>query len=109
MGGSFAEPAFRSIAYNGRYIVIGFAAGSIPSLPFNVPLLKSASIVGAIAGIFMAREPERHRENVSELLDFYRRGKLRPAIGGRYPLARASDAIRWLTDRRAVGKILVDM
>lgn len=109
VGGSFAEPAFRSIAYNGRYIVIGFAAGSIPSLPFNLPLLKSASIVGAIAGIFMAREPERHRENVAELLDFYRQGKLRPAIGGRYPLARASDAIRWLADRRAVGKILVDM
>lgn len=109
VGGAFAEPAFRSIAYNGRYVVIGFAAGKIPALPFNLPLLKSASIVGAIAGVFMAKEPDKHRENVAELLDFYRQGKLRPAIGGRFPLERASEAIRWLADRRAVGKILIDI
>lgn len=108
VGGAFAEPAFRSIAYNGRYVVIGFAAGAIPSLPFNLPLLKSASIVGAIAGVFMAKEPARHRENVAELLEFYRRGMLRPAIGGSYPLSQAASAIRLLTDRRAIGKILLE-
>lgn len=107
VGGAFAEPAFRSIGYNGRYVVIGFAAGTIPSLPFNLPLLKSASIVGAIAGVFMVKEPELHRQNVAELLEFYRQGKLKPVIGGSYPLSQAASAIRLLTDRRAIGKILL--
>lgn len=107
VGGAFAEPAFRSIAYKGRYVVIGFAAGEIPSLPFNLPLLKSASIVGAIAGVFMVKEPAAHRANVADLLDFYREGKLKPSGGGSYPLAEAACAIRVLADRRAVGKILL--
>ncbi|CCW17086.1 Quinone oxidoreductase [Sphingobium indicum BiD32] len=108
VGGDMAEPAFRSIAYNGRYVVIGFAAGSIPSLPFNLPLLKSASIVGAIAGIFMVKEPDAHRQNVGELLDFYREGRLKPTIGARFALEHAARAIRWLADRKAIGKIILD-
>lgn len=107
VGGDLAEPAFRSIAYSGRYVVVGFAAGSIPSLPFNLPLLKSASIVGAIAGIFMTKEPEAHRQNVQELLALYRGGHLRPNIGGCYPLSAAGTAIRHLADRRAIGKIIL--
>ncbi|MGE0596168.1 MAG: NADPH:quinone oxidoreductase family protein [Hyphomonadaceae bacterium] len=107
VGGAFAEPAFRSIAYNGRYVVIGFAAGSIPSLPLNLPLLKSASLVGAIVGVFMDKEPDIYEQNVEDLLALYAKNRLKPVVSQVLPLRQAADAIRALTDRRAVGKIVL--
>lgn len=107
VGGPFAEPALRSIAYNGRYLIIGFAAGSIPSLAFNLPLLKSASVIGAIAGVFMEKEPKAHARNVSELLDLYEQGRLKPVVSQILPLSRASSAIRALAERKALGKIIL--
>lgn len=107
VGGALAEPAFRSIAWNGRYLIIGFAAGEIPRLPFNLPLLKGASIVGAICGIFATKEPQAYRRNLEELLGFYVEGKLQPHISKHFDLGQGSEAIQWIADRRATGKIVV--
>jgi len=106
VGGSYAEPALRSIAWDGRYLVVGFAAG-IPKIPLNLPLLKGCYIVGVFWGEFVNRNPERHARNAAELFQMYEAGHLRPHISGRYPLARGGEAIAQLASRAAVGKILV--
>lgn len=107
VGGDYSEPAFRSIAYGGRYLIIGFAAGDIPRLPLNLPLLKGAALVGVIAGTFMSVEPEASAQNVAELLELYERGLLRPTISRVLPLPRAGEALAALADRKAVGKIIL--
>ncbi|HSS09290.1 MAG TPA: NADPH:quinone oxidoreductase family protein [Acidimicrobiales bacterium] len=107
VGGPYSEPALRSTAWNGRFLVIGFAAGDIPKIPLNLPLLKGCSVVGVFWGAFAAREPERHRENVAELVRWWQEGKLRPHVSSTYPLDRASEAIRELADRKAKGKVVV--
>lgn len=107
VGGDYAEPAFRSIAYNGRYLVVGFAGGEIPRLPLNLPLLKGASAVGVFAGNFMKREPEENARNMAELMAMYERGRLKPTISRTLPLSRAAEAIGDLADRKAVGKIIL--
>ena len=107
VGGEYSEPALRSTAWNGRFLVIGFAAGDIPKIPLNLPLLKGCDIVGVFWGSFVSREPKRHRENVNELMRMWQEGKLRPHVSSIYPLARASEAIRELADRKAKGKIVV--
>jgi NADPH:quinone reductase len=107
VGGDFAEPAFRSIAWNGRYLVVGFAAGPIPSLPLNLPLLKGAAIVGVFWGQFTMLEPEVHRANIAELFAWYGEGKLRPHVGVTFPLADGAQAIRMLMNRQAQGKVIV--
>lgn len=107
VGGSYSEPALRSIAWNGRFLVIGFAAGDIPKIPLNLALLKGCSIVGVFWGSFVGREPARHRANVDELMDWWRQGRLRPHISAEYPLERAAEAIRELADRKAKGKVVV--
>ncbi|MCP5431697.1 MAG: NADPH:quinone oxidoreductase family protein [Alphaproteobacteria bacterium] len=109
VGGAYAEPAFRAIAWKGRYLVIGFAAGDIPRLPLNLPLLKGASVVGVFWGQFAALEAEANRTNVKELLALYEKGAIKPHISARYPLAKAGQAIRDLMDRKATGKIVVTM
>ena len=80
VGDRFAEPAFRGIAWNGRYLVVGFAGGAIPSLPLNLPLIKGASIVGVFWGAFTQAEPALHRDNMAELLAWYNAGKLKPHL-----------------------------
>jgi len=107
VGGDYAEPAFRAIAWNGRYLVIGFPAG-IPKLPLNLPLLKGASLVGVFWGAHTMREPERHAENVRALLDLYEAGRIRPRISDTYPLAEAGRALQALADRTATGKLVLD-
>lgn len=107
VGGAYAEPAIRSTAWNGRYLVIGFAAGDIPRIPLNLPLLRGCSIVGVFWGSFAGREPERHQANVTELVDWWSEGKLEPHTSAVYPLERAADALKDLAERRALGKVVV--
>jgi NADPH2:quinone reductase len=107
VGGPYSEPALRAIAWDGRFLVVGFAAGEIPRVPLNLPLLKQCSIVGVFWGAFVGREPDRHRRNVDELVALWREGAIHPHISATYPLERASEAIRELADRRALGKVVV--
>ena len=107
VGGRFSEPALRSMAWDGRFLVIGFAAGDIPRIPLNLALLKGCSIVGVFWGAFVGREPAWHRRNVDELLGWWREGKLRPHVSATYPLERGAEAIADLEQRRALGKVVV--
>lgn len=107
VGDRLAEPAFRSIAWNGRYLVIGFAGGEIPKLPLNLPLIKGASIVGVFWGAFTAHEPEVHAANMRELVGWLSEGRLKPHVGARLPLAEGGRAIRMLMDRQAMGKVIL--
>ena len=84
VGGQYAEPAFRSITWRGRYLVIGFAAGPIPALPWNLPLLKGASIMGVFWGSFLKNEPANHMTNMRELMTLLQQGKLNPLISSIY-------------------------
>ena len=107
VGGRFTEPAFRSIAWRGRYLVIGFAAGQIPSLPLNLALLKGASIVGVFWGDFTRREPARHLEGMREMFGWLQSGTLRPHVSARYPLEAVSQALEDMAGRKVTGKILI--
>jgi NADPH2:quinone reductase len=107
VGDKYAEPAFRSIAWNGRYLVVGFAAGEIPKLPLNLPLIKGASIVGVFWGAFTAHEPKLHEANMAELLKWFAEGKLKPHVSAHLPLERGGEAIRMLMDRKAKGKVIL--
>ncbi len=106
VGGDYAEPALRAMDWDGRYLVVGFPAG-IPSLPLNLTLLKSVSVVGVFWGAAVARDPKGHAANMAELMQFWREGKIRPRISQVYPLERAGEAIKALGDRKAMGKIVV--
>lgn len=109
VGDKYAEPAFRSIGWNGRYLVVGFAAGEIPKLPLNLALIKGAAIVGVFWGAFTAREPKLHLANMAELLEWLGEGKLKPYISKQFSLDDGAQAIRWMMDRKAMGKVLVRM
>lgn len=106
VGGDYAEAALRAIAWEGRFLVIGFPAG-IPRIPLNLALLKGCDIVGVFWGDFIRRNPGRHLTNVHELLVLYEKGQIKPRISKRFPLAQAADAIAWLASRQAVGKVVV--
>jgi NADPH2:quinone reductase len=106
VGGDYAEPAVRALNWDGRFLVIGFPAG-IPKLPLNLTLLKSCQVVGVFWGAFVARDPKGHADNMADLFRLYQAGKIRPHISSRYPLARAADAIKELSERRAKGKVVV--
>ncbi len=106
VGGPRAEQALRAIAWEGRFLVIGFTAG-IPSIPLNLALLKSCQIVGVFFGAMTARDPALSREISDELTALVANGDLRPHVAGRYPLERAGEALRALIDRTAVGKVVV--
>ena len=107
VGGAYTEAALRATAWNGRYLVIGFAAGEIPKIPANLFLLKGAAMVGVFFGQFMMREPARARAELTEILTQIRDGKLRPHISARYPLAEAPRALDDIANRRAQGKIVL--
>ena len=107
VGGAFAEPAFRSIAWRGRYLVIGFAGGQIPALPWNLPLLKGASVVGVFWGDFVRREPEANARMLGTLASQYARGQIKPVIDTLLPLSRLSEAYQRLQDRAILGKIVM--
>ncbi len=108
VGGAYAEPALRSIAWKGRYLVVGFPAG-IPSVPLNLALLKGCQIVGVFWGASVFREPDAHAENLSELFDLYAAGKVKPRITARFPLSEGAAAIELLSQRFVLGKVVVTM
>lgn len=108
VGGNYAEPAVRAMNWEGRFLVIGFPAG-IPKLPLNLTLLKSCDVRGVFWGAAVARDPKAHQQNVKELFDLYKAGKIRPHVSNIYPMEQAADAIRELQDRRAQGKVVVTM
>ena len=107
VGGDLAEPAFRSIGWRGRHLVIGFAGGEIPRIPLNLPLLKGASIVGVFWGAYIAREASEFRKDMATLVGWLNEGRIRPRVSGRYGLDEAPQAIKDLAERRATGKIIV--
>jgi NADPH2:quinone reductase len=107
VGGDYSEAALRGMAWNGRFLVIGFTAGSIPRVPLNLPLLKGCSIVGVFWGSFVAREPQRSQANFQQLLGWLQEGKLRPHISARYPLEQAADALNAIINRKSTGKIVL--
>ncbi|WP_104992543.1 NADPH:quinone oxidoreductase family protein [Deinococcus sp. NW-56] len=107
VGGNFAEAAFRSIGWGGRYLVVGFAGGGIPKLPLNLPLLKGASLVGVFWGEFARRDPRANARNLARLLGWVADGTVRPLVSGRYPLERTPEALRALLERRVTGKVVV--
>ena len=107
MGGDYAEPALRAMNWQGRYLVIGFAAGEIPRIPLNLALLKSCDILGVFWGAWMERDPQSGFANLKVLANWIAQGKLKPHISARFPLERAGEAIRMLMDRKAQGKVVV--
>jgi len=107
VGGPYSEPAFRSIAWRGRHLVVGFAAGDIPKLPLNLPLLKGASVVGVFWGDFARREPARFAESVRQLAKWYEQGKLRPHVSQTLPLEKAAEALKLMAARQVKGKLVL--
>ncbi|ALE16998.1 Putative Zn-dependent oxidoreductase [Altererythrobacter epoxidivorans] len=108
VGGQYSEPALRSIAWEGRFLVVGFPAG-IAKMPLNLTLLKSCDICGVFWGAFTAREPVKYREQVAELFELMKAGKIDPLVSETFPLERGGDAIAKLESRQAVGKLVVTM
>lgn len=108
VGGTLAEPSLRSMAWKGRYLVVGFPAG-IPRIPLNLALLKGCQIVGVFWGASVFRDPIGHADNVKNLFDLYTAGKIKPRISARFPLARAHEALEQLSQRSVLGKIVVTM
>ena len=106
VGGDYAEASLRCMAWEGRFLVIGFPAG-IPRIPLNLTLLKSCDIVGVFWGAAVARDPKAHQQNVAELLAMYAAGKIKPHVSEHFPLARAGEAISHLASRKAMGKVVV--
>ncbi|MEM7407356.1 MAG: NADPH:quinone oxidoreductase family protein [Pseudomonadota bacterium] len=106
VGGDYAEAALRCVAWKGRFLVVGFPAG-IPRIPLNLALLKGCEIVGVFWGTFTSREVETNRQNNRELVELYLAGKIKPHVSRRYALADAGNALKDLTERRAMGKIVI--
>jgi len=107
VGGIYAEPAVRSMAWRGRYLVIGFANGEIPKLPWNLLLLKGLSLVGVFWGEFVRREPKANAAAMRELIGWLAEGKIKPHISGRYALADTPKALNDLADRKVTGKVVI--
>jgi len=107
VGGPYSELAFRSIAWRGRLLVVGFAAGDIPKLPLNLALLKGASVVGVFWGDFARREPKLFADSVRQLGSWYRQGKLRPHVSQSFPLEKAAEALKLMAARQVKGKIVL--
>jgi NADPH2:quinone reductase len=107
VGGDLTEQAFRSIAWRGRYLVVGFAAGPIPALPLNLALLKGASIVGVFWGDFAKREPAANAAMMQELTQWYSQGKVKPVIDGTLPMAELKSAYERMGSRRVMGKLVM--
>lgn len=107
VGGPYSEPALRSMAWDGRYLVVGFAAGDIPQIPLNLPLLKGCSIVGVFWGEFRRRFPARAAQELAQLVAWLRDGKIRPLVSKRYPLSEGPRALQSLLERSALGKLII--
>ena len=109
VGDNYAEPAMRSLKWYGRYLVIGFAAGEIPKIPLNLALLKSIDIRGVFWGTWTVKYPKQHKSNMDEILAFYKAGKINPRISNIYKLEDFALAFDELTNRKAMGKVVINM
>ncbi len=107
VGGALAEPALRAVGWRGRYLVIGFAGGTIPALPWNLPLLKGSSIVGVFWGEFVRREPQAFAVAMRELAQWHAQGKVKPVIDQRLPMSALRDAYARMASRQVRGKMLL--
>jgi NADPH2:quinone reductase len=107
VGGAYSEPALRSIAWMGRFLVIGFAAGTIPKIPLNLLLLKSCDMIGVMLGGVVARDPAGHRANLEQVLKWVAAGRLKPHTHAALPLTETAAAIGLLDRREATGKVIV--
>ena len=109
IGGDYAEPAVRAMAWGGRYLVVGFVAGYIPKIPLNLTLLKGTSLVGVFWGRFNAEQPKDARQNIIDLLRMLQEGKIKPHISGVYPLEDAAKALTQMAERKVTGKLVIDL
>ena len=109
VGGTYSEAALRSMAWEGRFLVVGFAAGDIPKIPLNLTLLKGCSIVGVFWGSFVMKTPKKNMQNTIELMQWYSEKKLKPHIHGVYPLANTPQALEEMMNRRVKGNIVIGM
>lgn len=107
VGGDYSEAVLRGMAWNGRFLVLGFTSGNIPRVPLNLPLRKGASIVGGFWGSFVARDPGRNRANFEQLLGWLQEGKLKPRISAQHPLERAVDALNDVINRKVMGEVVL--
>ena len=107
IGGPYAEPALRSLAWEGRFLVVGFAAGEIPKLPLNLVLLKGCDVRGVFWGSWTEREPEAHRANTADLIRWCAEGKLSAHVHAAYPLADAAQALKDIAERKVMGKVVL--
>lgn len=107
VGGDYSEQAFRAIAPMGRYLVIGFASGSVPAIPWNLPLLKSASITGVFWGNFFRNFPEENKANIQELLKMVAEGRIKPLVDEEFSLFETSKALQKIEDRAVLGKVII--
>ena len=107
VGGAYAEAALRAIAWEGRFLVVGFAAGEIPKLPLNLVLLKSCDVRGVFGGSWTEREPEQHRANMNEMMNFAAERKLSAHVHATYPLADTARALNDIAARRVMGKAVL--
>lgn len=109
IGDQYAEPALRAMNWEGRYLVIGFAAGEIPRIPLNLTLLKGCDVLGVFWGASTARDPKRAQDSLQEMMKWISEGKIHPHVSAKFPLAEGGKAIRMLMDRKAQGKVVVTM
>lgn len=109
VGGGLAEPALRALRWGGRFVTVGYASGEIPRVPLNLVLLKGCRILGFEFRSFVANLPDEAARNEADLLDLLATGQVRPHIGARFPLAGVGEALRWVADGRAVGKVVIDI
>ncbi|MEQ6119415.1 NADPH:quinone oxidoreductase family protein [Reichenbachiella sp. MALMAid0571] len=107
VGDKYTEPALRTIAWKGRYLVVGFAAGDIPKIPLNLPLLKGCQIVGVFWGGFFRNEPQKNAENFMTIARWFAEGKLIPQIHAQYPLEKVAEAMNALTNKEVMGKVVL--
>ena len=109
VGGTYAEPALRGLARGGTFVTLGYAAGAIPSIPLNLVLLKGITVRGMEIRTFMGDRPEDSARDMRELTQLFADGTVRPYIGARFPLADAAAALRYVADRKAIGKVVIDV
>lgn len=109
VGGPYAEPMVRSLAWMGRYLVIGFAAGDIPKIPLNLLLLKSAGLLGVFWGTWARGNPQANAVNTAEIFDMILAGKLKPHVSATFPLERAAEALKVVMERKVLGKVVLEI
>lgn len=107
IGDKFAESALRAIAWKGRYLVVGFAAGEIPKIPLNLPLLKGCQIVGVFWGGFFRNEPQKNAQNFMQIARWFAEGKLQPQVYAEYPLEKVAEAMNDMTSKKIMGKVVL--